>query len=384
MASGCEVIQCSLANVSNPLNDVNNDNSAVTGISGDLASDCSVTSCQPGYNIAGDANSCVLNTVACNSQNVINNGGDVSNALTFKGTVVGLDESACLIESCSSDYNVASDEKSCEVKQCSSTSDLNIDRGITNFTGVDVASISGDYVAGCTYSCQTGYDVNTTNTSIACDSTTPTISFNISQTHTNQETNRAVSINGSNINEVQIWQSSNCTGTVYQSWTSSIPSSVNIYSLNSNNVYSARSRNSSNVESNCVSDSIIHDNIAPVVNINSQSINGSSYRISWSIVEANHNRTYYYLNNSSVGNTTSLSRTIDFSPLVFGSNTVRINPRDRANNQTNENVTFDYTPTVSSITSLSGSQGETANITLRVNKTSGAGLGYTLILIVPS
>ena len=149
----CEVIQCSLAE----LGDIDNTNGAVLSVSGDLATDCSVDSCALGYSIAGDANSCIIDNYACQEQDVIDNGGDTSNALTFTGNVIGVDKSSCLIETCNTNYSLAGDSLSCSPTQCTTIADLSSDNpAITETLGID--SISGDLVNGCDYTCSSpGY-----------------------------------------------------------------------------------------------------------------------------------------------------------------------------------------------------------------------------------
>ena len=360
------VSSCTVGDV----NAVSLDNGALSGLNISGNTDSCSFSCNTNYVYNESSNVCELDSVACTEQDVQSNGGNTNNATAYQGSVVGGDVSACLIADCNTYYNVAGDGKSCIAQSCTTQQDLTNNLGITNFTGLN--TISGNYGTGCTYTCSSGYTVNSTDTTIACDLAPATMNFNIAS-YTNN-TSTSVSISGTNQNEYKIWKGTSCTGEVVVDWTTSKPSSVSIYSLNAANGFSAKARNINNQESSCDNDTIIHDNILPVVNINSQSTSGNSHTVSWSITDANHDRTYYYLNNSLVSNTTSTSRNQSFSPLIFGTNEIRINPRDRANNQSNEIINVDNKPVPTNIQVLEGTEGTQLDITVRVTKYPSAGV----------
>jgi hypothetical protein len=370
-------------------------------------SQCKIATCDNTYQLSVNQLSClkestftINKTINQGGVNSSNNNLDLSVSELTKNTTVLENDSISFVASngteyvfdkWTGDYCNNSTSNTCNVtigivnasltanynpKSCSTISDIQTTEPSLDTTGISSSGISGDYVNGCIYSCSTGYVENTTNPNIACDEDIlpPTVNFNIQESYTRYNTNRSITISGTYIDQVKIWQGNTCSGTVVQDWTSSIPTSINLYADNSNNVFSVKAKNSKGEESSCDSDNVIHDNIPPTIQINSQNLSGNSVNINWTANDANFDRTYYYQGSSYKGNTSSITNSYNFTGLSFGSNGIRLNPRDRAGNAINEWVYVDYDPAPTNIQVLEGDSGVHINITVRVYKLSGTGV----------
>jgi hypothetical protein len=79
-------------------------------------SQCLINSCLAGYSKAADSKSCNIITRACIASDITSLGGTTTNALTYSGTVLGLDASACKIATCSGTFEPSLNGLSCENK----------------------------------------------------------------------------------------------------------------------------------------------------------------------------------------------------------------------------------------------------------------------------
>lgn len=366
-----------------------------------------------GYNINGNTTSCQFNcnsgysynetsgiceavTTACTQSdveaNIVPQGGDISNSTTYAGNVVAGDVSQCLISGCADNYLVENGGLSCAVQQCKTTDDLAAVEGWNDFSGIDLNNIGGDYVYGCTWTCLAGYDIDNTNTdpNRGCIESAPSnIVFSLanltgsSTLYTNTYTNVPISITGNGIHEVKLWRgTSSCGGTLIQDWTTNIPSSVNFYNQNGQNIFSVKARNTSLIESECQALVVTHDDVIPIANItneidyrNSPPLD-PSYLLEWSVTESNFDNSYVYLNNNLVSIRAVQSTSFLFT-MEFGTNLMEIEPIDLAGNvgqRVNRSIIYD--PIVSNVTKLLPSEdsGEESNLTISVEKLTNSGV----------
>ena len=188
----CEPRECSLSY----LGDVNNSNGQVTSVSGTLTTDCSVTSCNSGYRISGDSNSCILDSFACTQNETNLNGWNTTLATSYSGTYSSGNYSQCQVSSCQTNYIPNNTTKNCEAILCSDNNDLTSTTNISDTSGV--TSVTGDYVSGCDFTCDENlYTKNSTSDTQACSP----ISCSLSELgDIDNSNNQVVSVTGDLVN----------------------------------------------------------------------------------------------------------------------------------------------------------------------------------------
>lgn len=159
---------CSLINraclqadaVSNSVN-ITNVSSYKGNVVGTSVSACLVNTCLAGYEAAVDGKSCVQINRACTQSDVLANGGNISNATAYKGSVIGTNNSTCLIQSCEAGYNVAVNEKSCTLINRSCLQADAVSNGVNSLNvNTYKGNVVGTSVAAClVQSCNSGYSV---------------------------------------------------------------------------------------------------------------------------------------------------------------------------------------------------------------------------------
>lgn len=120
---------------------------------------CLIQSCDAGYNVAVNEKSCIQVNRACLQADAVSNGVDILNVAAYKGNVVGVSTAACLVQSCNSGYSVASNEKSCQIVTRSCLQADAVSNGVssTNVTSYK-GNVVGTNVSAClANTCQSGY-----------------------------------------------------------------------------------------------------------------------------------------------------------------------------------------------------------------------------------
>lgn len=128
----------------------------VLSVEGVLPS-CSVTSCAPLFDIAGDQKSCVAQTRACTLADAQVNGADITSAISAAGTVSAADVSQCVISTCEAEFSVAGDQKSCQANAVACTL-ANANEGGVILTS-EVLAVSGDLPSCSVTQCAPLFDV---------------------------------------------------------------------------------------------------------------------------------------------------------------------------------------------------------------------------------
>ena len=127
---------------------------------GTSVSACLVNTCVAGYESALDGKSCVQINRACTQGDVLANGVNINNATTYKGSVIGTNNTSCLIQSCDAGYNVAANEKSCvQVNRACLQADAVANGVNTLNVNLYKGNVIGTSVAACLInSCVAGYN----------------------------------------------------------------------------------------------------------------------------------------------------------------------------------------------------------------------------------